>query len=239
MEKSVVDFLGTLARDKQTLEMFRYLVNNATIRVVSYHNTKVSDIPRFEKEIAYFAKHFSPVTLADLDRFFETRKWHKEKPGLIPEIFEGYRTHYDVITPILEKYGLTGWYYIPSLFMDVPAEEQEAFCKANTLREKVHGTYPDDRISLTWDEVRALAAKHEICCHSGTHFRILRDTPQEDMQREIVFAKQHLEEKIDRPVDVFAWMGGREYSYNEPAQAYLHQAGYRYVVSNMKIEKIG
>ena len=59
------------------------------------------------------------------------------------------------------------------------------------------------------------------------------------MYREIVVAKRRLEEKIGRPVDVFCWLYGEEYAFNVNAQKYLKEAGYRYVVSNLKLEKIG
>ena len=84
------DFLSSIAFDKRTLEMFRYLMNKSYIRVVNYHNTDPVDAPRFEREIRSFAEHFSPVSIADIDRFFETRVWDRDKPGLIPAVFESF-----------------------------------------------------------------------------------------------------------------------------------------------------
>lgn len=109
-----MDFLSTIAEDKRTLEMFRYLVDNAFIRVVNYHNTEKVDAERFEREIAAFAENFTSVSMEDIDRFFETRKWDKEKPGLIPAVFEGFRNGYDVMLPILEKYGFKACITFPA-----------------------------------------------------------------------------------------------------------------------------
>lgn len=61
--------------------------------------------------------------MKDLDTFSEAKKWPYDKPGIIPAIFEGFRNHYDSMFPILGKYNFTGWFYIPSFFMDVPVEE--------------------------------------------------------------------------------------------------------------------
>lgn len=58
------------------------------------------------------------------------------------------------------------------------------------------------------------------------------------MQREIVEAKRYLEEKIGREVEVFCWLYGEEYHYNEKAHKFLKEAGYKYVVSNLKLERI-
>ncbi len=220
-------------------EMMGRLSAGGYIRVVNYHNTKLRDTARFEAEIAYFARHFSPVRLADLDQFFATRKWHKNKPGLIPAIFEGYRNHYDVIYPILEKYGFTGWFYVPSFFLDVPVPEQDAFCKAHRLRSTAQDEYPDGRYALTWQELEQMAQNHEVCCHTGTHFNLDEDSSEEEMRREIIDAKKRLEAGINRPVDVFCWLGGKEYHEYPKSHPYIKEAGYRYLVGNLKIQKIG
>lgn len=99
-------FAESLTRDRRTLEMFRYLVTNSYIRMIQYQNTASMDADRFENEIAAYAEHFCPVTTEDLDRFFETRKWPKKKPGLVIALFDGLRNQYDVMYPLLEKYGL-------------------------------------------------------------------------------------------------------------------------------------
>ena len=231
-------FIRHTCADKRTLEMFRYLVNNAYIRVVNYHNTDPQEMEQFDCEIAMFAKTFASVTVADIDKFFETGLWHKDKPGLIPAVFEGFRNQVDVMLPILEKYGFTAWFYIPSFFMDVPVEEQRQFAKDHHLRIVRSEVYPDGRFAMTWDEVRQVSKNHEICCHTGSHFEITKETSDEDMHREIVLSKRRIEEEIGRNVDVFCCLYGEEYSCNKQAHKHLKEAGYKYVVSNLKIEKI-
>ncbi len=231
-------FIRLLAKDKRCFEMLRYLINNSYIRVVNYHNTNPADSGRFEAEIKYFSEHFVPVRMKDLDTFFATKRWPYEKPGLIPAIFEGFRNHYDVMLPILDRYQFTGWFYLPGFFMDVPVLEQLDFSEEHELNITDKDLYPDGRVAMNWDEVRRISENHEICCHSGTHFEITKETPDEDMYREIVLSKRHLEEKIGREVEVFCWLYGEEYSYNTRAQKYLKEAGYKYVLSNLKLEKI-
>lgn len=231
-------FIRLLAKDKRCFEMLRYLINNSYIRVVNYHNTNPADSGRFEAEIKYFSEHFVPVRMKDLDTFFAAKRWPYEKPGLIPAIFEGFRNHYDVMLPILDRYQFTGWFYLPGFFMDVPVLEQLDFSEEHELNITDKELYPDGRVAMNWDEVRRISENHEICCHSGTHFEITKETPDEDMYREIVLSKRHLEEKIGREVEVFCWLYGEEYSYNTRAQKYLKEAGYKYVLSNLKLEKI-
>ena len=238
MTQTTERFLADVARDKRTLEMFRYLINGAYLRVVNYHNTNPASAEQLEAEIRYYSEHFVPVTLRDLDAFFTTRKWPYDRPGLIPAVFEGFRNQYDVLVPLLNKYHFTGWFYIPSYYMDVPVPEQAAYSEAHELDISDHGLYPDGRVAMTWDEVREIASRHEICCHTGTHFQITRESSEEEMRREIVDAKRHLEAQIGREVKVFCWLYGEEYRYNARAHRYLEEAGYEYVLSNLKLEKI-
>ena len=231
-------FVKAVAKDKRTLEMFRYLVNSAYIRVVNYHNTNAWDAKRIEQEIAYYSRHFVPVTLKDMDQFFETGRWPYEKPGLIPAVFEGYRSHFDIMRPILDKYHFTGWFYIPSFFSEVEVAEQVKFCRSHRLRVTCEPMYPDGRVTMNKEEIRILSQIHEICCHTGNHFEITKETSDEDMYREIVLAGKKLESYIERPVQVFCWLAGEEYHYNPKTHRYLEMAGYKYVVSNLKIEKI-
>ena len=96
-------FAEYLTRDRRTLEMFRYLVTNSFIRVVKYHNTAPADAARFERELSAYAKCFCPVTADALNRFYETRKWPYDKPGLIIALYDGLRNQYDVMLPLLEQ----------------------------------------------------------------------------------------------------------------------------------------
>lgn len=230
--------LAAAAYDPRTLELFGTLVNGPWLRVVNYHNTKRADAPRFEREVAAFQKHFVPVTMELLDEFFATRRWPAAKPGLIPAVFEGWRTNYDVYAKILDKYGFRGWFYIPAFFPDVPVEEQVDYCPPHGLRLRAREDYDDPRCCMTWDEIRDLSARHEICCHTGSHSPVTPDMTPEEIRREVVDSKRHMEEEIQKEVSVFCWRGGEEYRRARFAHPYFEEAGYRYVVSNLKLEKI-
>lgn len=70
------------------------------IRVVNYHSTPRVARDELARELAGFARDYATVTLDDLDRFFETGEWHKDKPGLIPVFYEGYRNSATVAAPL-------------------------------------------------------------------------------------------------------------------------------------------
>lgn len=232
-------FAESLTRDKRTLEMFRYLVTNSYVRVVKYHNTSPNDFDRFEHEIAAYAEHFCPVTMADLDSFIETRQWGKKKPGLIIALFDALRNQYDVMYPLLEKYGFCGWFFVPANFIDVPANKQLSYALEHGMADILSDEYADGRYALNWEEIRELSAHHEICCHTGSHVALQLDASSELLQHEIVDAKRLIERHIDKRVDVFSWKYGGEYNTSIRTHRYLEQAGYKFIVSSLKIEKIG
>lgn len=238
MKLDIQNFSKAVCHDKRTLEMFRCLVNNAYIRVVNYHNTGSLDKQQFEKEIAYFSRHFEPVLPEDLNRFFQTKKWPGKKPGLIIALYDGLRSQYDTLTPLLEKYGFIGWYFIPAFFPDVSVKEQRKYAQQHDLIVKGKNIYPDGRVALSWDEIREISKKHVICCHTGSHYHITRETSDEVMLREIVESGRRLKEQIQKPVEVFSWQGGEEYLYNLKAHKFLEMAEYKYIVSDLKLEKI-
>jgi peptidoglycan/xylan/chitin deacetylase (PgdA/CDA1 family) len=213
------------------------LIQGSYIRTVNFHNTTVNQTKKFESQLAFLAKHFSAVSEADLDAFFETGKWTKDKPGVMPIYFEGYRNNFEVVAPLTEKYGLTGWFFVPSHFLSVPVPEQRAFAKAHNIG-LVANEYPDGRIAMTWDELRLLDKKHVIACHTKTHHRLTKDSPDEELRREIVESKAELERELGHEVSTFAWLYGSEYGVNPRADRYLHEAGYRYLLSNFKIQRL-
>ncbi len=238
MKNKEVLFLKGITRDKRVLEMLRFLINESYIRVVNYHNTDAINKEQFETEIKYFSENFHPVSIEDLDAFFETKKWPYDKPGLIPAVFEGYRSHFDVYAEILDRYNFIGWFYIPSFFMDIPDEEQVDFCNSHRLRiSKKHG-YVDGRVAMNEEEVKKLAQRHVICCHTGTHYELTEESTEEQIRYEIITAKEKLEKVTEKSCDVFCWLSGEEYSYSRWAHKILKEAGYKYIVSNLKIEKI-
>lgn len=232
-------FAESLTRDRRTLEMFRYLVTNSYIRMIQYQNTASVDADRFENEIAAYAEHFCPVTTEDLDRFFETRKWPKKKPGLVIALFDGLRNQYDVMYPLLEKCGFCGWFFIPAFFMDISAGKQLSYAQAHELADICADEYTDGRYALSWSEIQELSKHHEICCHTGSHAELQLNASPEMLQHEIVDAKRLIEQHIDKQVNVFSWKYGGEYNTSIRTHRYLEEAGYKFIVSSLKIEKIG
>ncbi|MBI4125636.1 MAG: polysaccharide deacetylase family protein [Deltaproteobacteria bacterium] len=195
--------LSALKIDRGLLHWQEVLRRKNYLRAVIYHDTPAGTASPFEKQLRFYQKHFSPVSKSDLDRFFQTGRWHKERPGLMLTFDDGFQSNFEVALPLLEQYGFTGWFFIPVGWVNQP-----------------------DRMS--WEEIRRLGQRHVIGCHTRTHRRMVRGLPDEILQDEIAASKKDLEEGLGRPVDCFGWVGGELPTYTGTAHALIKKAGYRY-----------
>ena len=220
-------------------ELVQGLYRGAYIQTINFHNLSHARLPEYTRQLELAAHFFSPVTEADLKTLFQTGRWHKDKPGFLPVFYEGYRNHYDLGLPLLERYGFRGWFFVPTDFLGLPAEAQHTFAAAHHIGV-VDEPYDDDRIAMIWDEVRDLKRRgHIVASHTRTHAALTEASPAEALQREIVESQQALVAQLGEPAQAFAWLYGNEYQTLSTAHPYLAAAGYRYLFSNYKIQRLG
>lgn len=195
------------------------------LRVVNYHGTPPETRDALAAQLAFYARHFTGVTRDDLDRFFAEGRWHKDRPGLVISFDDGLRSNLDVAAPLLEAHGFTGWFFVPTDFVDEPEEGQVAFARAHQIQVAA----PEgERVALSWDELRALSARHVVGAHTRSHVRLSRALPDAALRREIHGSRARLEEALGRAVDTFCWVGGEEHSYSAEAARAVRDAGFRY-----------
>lgn len=194
------------------------------IRALNYHGIPRESEDAFERQIAFYARHFEPVGLDQL-RAFLAGRWTPPRPGLVLSFDDGLRSHAEIAAPVLERYGFPGWFSVPAGFPDAQQGDHGAF------RSEHHVTYDereyeDRRGVLSWEDVRRLDKNHVICCHSFTHRRLAADLTDEERHLEIHAAKAKLEQKLGHAVPVFVWVGGEEWSYSAEAAEEIRRAGF-------------
>ncbi len=119
---------------------------------------------------------------------------------------DGFEDNFLFAYPILQQYGFTGCFFVPSAFIE---RGQGA---AN----------PSDR-PMTWAQLRELLqAGYEIGAHSITH-RKLTLVADEDMHREVRESKATLERALERPVRWFCYPAG---DYNDAVKRAVIASGY-------------
>ena len=206
------------------------------IRAVNFHNTSRTRADYYERQIAQYSRYFSSVNEEELEAYLTTGEWHKSKPGLIISVFEGYRNSYDVLVPLLEKYGFIGWFFMITGFINAPVSEQLNFAEHHDIDMLTH-EYPDGRYALTWDELRQLDKKHVIASHTRSHTLLSRLDPVVQRQ-EVIGAQEDFKKNLGHPVRAFVSLTGPAYGENPAIDGLIDAAGYGLVFSNFRIQRI-
>lgn len=201
----------------------RKLFKECYIRVINYHGTPKEFRNNFERQLAFYKKYFCSVNLEDLENLLNG-KWEKEKPGLIISFDDGLKSNYTVAAPLLEKYGFTGWFFIPVGLIGTGK------CK------DFHHTGSEACSYMSWREITKLNKNHIIGCHTLTHCRLSNAISNEKLEQEIVESKKVLEDKLSSKNDIFCWVGGEEETYTAKAAKYIRETGYKYTfMTNNKL----
>jgi peptidoglycan/xylan/chitin deacetylase (PgdA/CDA1 family) len=193
------------------------------IRVVNYHGTPESEAGNFEQHLKWYKKWYDDVSFDDLNQFLETGKWLKSKPGIILSFDDGKRNNYDIGRPLLEKYGLTGWFFIPTDWVNASVTDQRI---EHAIDLKLLAEYPSDRIIVNEPELISLQKKHVIGCHTKSHHRMKEDDNFETLTEEIQLSKSILEKYTGKEIKIFCWVGGEEINYTNNAARLIEKSGY-------------
>jgi len=210
--------------------------NNPLIRAVNFHNTSRAQSSLYERQLAEYSQSFTSVTADDLDQYLTTGQWHKPKPGLIVSVFEGYRNSYEVLTPLIEKHGFVGWFWIITSFINSPIPDQLNFADHHDIDMLTH-EYSDGRYAMTWDELRQLDKKHVIASHTRSH--TLLSSLEPSVQRaEVIGSQEDFKKNLGHPVRAFVSLTGPAYGENPAIDRLINEAGYDTVLSNYRVQRI-
>jgi peptidoglycan/xylan/chitin deacetylase (PgdA/CDA1 family) len=196
------------------------------IRVINYHDTPGDEVKNFEEQLKFYSHYYTSVSIVELELFSSSKSWDKAKPGLIISFDDGYRNNYDFAFPLLEKYNFIGWFFIPGGIINQNNADQYKF--AGKHKNKFERIYKGDRILMSWNEIRHLATNHVVGCHTLTHHRMSLADDDLILWEEIEQSKKIIEEKIDRPITTFCWVGGEEHTYTQKAAEKIKRAGYKF-----------
>jgi peptidoglycan/xylan/chitin deacetylase (PgdA/CDA1 family) len=195
------------------------------IRAVHYHGTGGLYAASFERQIKFYSRHFSDVNLEDLRNFLKSGHWHKPKPGLIISFDDGIRSNFLYAAPILQCYGFTGWFFVPTSLIATFANIQVASPKKYFI---ICDTIDEGQLFMTWDDIHQLDRHHVIGSHTRTHWRLNTRTTQDRVLYEVFGSKRDLEEQLRHSIDCFSWVGGEETSYSAEAAQMIVKAGYQF-----------
>ena len=186
--------------------------NPAIVPILIYHSIRpyrptdtagvrkyVATPQTLESELAFLKQNgYTSVSVGDLDRHVTAGAPLPPRPVIIT-FDDDWETQYTYALPLLKKYGFTATFYVWVVVVGM----------------KNH---------MTWDQVRELdAAGMEIGCHTMTHPYLTRIKDDTALRREILGAKQRIEQHIGKPVTSFAYPFGQ---YNEHVVEMVKEAGF-------------
>ena len=177
------------------------------VRSIGYHSVQPDEAEMFERQIQWYSQHFKNVGLSELDDLLAGRASAWKRPGILLTFDDGTRTHFDTVAPILEKYGFTGWFFVPSGLLNLGSEDPDDEFSKDGTRER----------NLTIDQLKSLAERHVIGSHGVTHIRLAQRVAEDVLEYEICESQSQLESILERKVDIFSWIGGEEWAYCEAA----------------------
>jgi len=193
------------------------LIYGPHIRAIGYHSVQPHEADMFERQIHWYSKHFVNVGREELEDLLAGRARGWKLPGILLTFDDGTRTHFDTVAPILEKYGFTGWFFVPSGLLNLGSEDPDDEFSRDGTRAR----------NLTIDQLKGLAERHVVGSHGVTHIRLAESAPDDKLGYEISESSRQLEEIIGREVDIFSWIGGEEWAYCETASE-LVRDNYRF-----------
>lgn len=222
--------------DTDSAMIANLLASRPLVRAINFHNTPARRRPELDRQLAHCARHFASVTEDDLDRYLAGGRWHKDKPGMILAFYEGYRNGYDVIRPLLEKHGLTGWFFVITGFVDAPVASQLDYALAHVIEMETR-EYEDGRYALSWDEIRKLGGRHVIASHARSH-RPIAEMDKDAQREEVLGSLDRFVSELGHPPRSFASWGGPAYGENAAVDRLVDEAGYQFQFSNYRIQRL-
>jgi len=207
----------------------RYRHHGNFIRVTNAHDTPAAYRATLERQLQFYRRHYCNVTLDDLFALVYEGRWDKSSPGLIMTFDDGLLSNYRVAAPLLEKYGFTGWFFLPTAFLSTAPREQARFAKEHIIHTAgLVDPETEDRLAMNWDEARDLAKRHVIGSHTRTHCRMVASITPAQIEDEIVSSKRILEEQLQIPIRTYCWVGGENGTYSAAAANMIVDAGYEF-----------
>lgn len=167
----------------------------------------------FQRFCLFFKKHFDVVTLDELLDDLEQGRSIRGK--LVITFDDGYRDNFTTAAPILSELDLPATFFITTGFIGtdrVPWWDQEAGIASEWM---------------TWEEVTRLSEMgFSIGAHTVNHVD-LGVVQGEEARREIEDSRAHLEDRLGRPVDLFAFPYGRAHQLSDDNRAMIEELGFR------------
>ena len=207
---------------KALFHISRLIYGNSHIRIVNYHSTPAAYNNLFRFHLEFYKKYYSPVKELDLLNFLDSGEWVKKKPGIIISFDDGFKNNFTEALPIIEDLGFVGWFCIPANFHQINEDEQRSFAQNNSII--IDGDIDiSSEIAMSSKDLKRLSKNHVILSHTFSHKRLTIDLDIKELNHELIYSKNILENVINKKIYGFCWVGGETHSYSNIANEIIEK----------------
>jgi peptidoglycan/xylan/chitin deacetylase (PgdA/CDA1 family) len=171
----------------------------------------------FSEFCGFFKEHYDIVPLAEQIR--SCREGSPRSGTLSITFDDGYLDNFQVAAPILKDLGLPATFFVTTGFIQstvVPFWDKDL---------------PKQPGWMSWAHVRDLAdSGFDIGCHTATHID-LGTCGAEEVRTELRESKTILEQRLSRPVTLFAYPFGARTNINQTSLDVVREEGFECCVS--------
>jgi len=188
---------------------------NRGLRVLMYHRvTDHHPEDRLCVPVAQFIRHMHFLQKNGVQTISLTKavRWMMgldavPSSAMVLTFDDGYADNFLYAAPAMERYGLTGVFFVPTEFIQSGRQA---------------GRYEEDQ-PMTWDQLRRLIRQgHEVGAHSVTH-RLLTSLEPGEITGEIWDSKTTLEGHLGQAVEHFCYPAGQ---YDDAIRQTVLACGY-------------
>jgi peptidoglycan/xylan/chitin deacetylase (PgdA/CDA1 family) len=199
--------------------LWNLLHQGPTARILVYH--KISNNPLdpfsvsprdFEAQVRFLSQAYRVISLEEL--IAHIRAGDIPSNAVAITLDDGFKDNYTHAYPILKRYRVpaTLFVIVDHLGPHTPSAGQGALGASGP--------------HLSWDQVVEMSENgFSFGSHTLTH-PWLTQVPLEQARREIVDSKARLEQRLGKPVRLFAYPGGRVCDFNPDIKAIVAESGY-------------
>ena len=209
------------------------------LRVVNFHSTPHRLAGRVERELTDYATRYTPVSAADLAAALDGH-WPAtpDRPPVVLAFFDGFANNAQVAAPVLDALGVPGWFHLPTAFLDAAPADQPEVARRGRIRVAPEEVERGGPLAMTWDDVAALAERHDVGAHTASHAPAAEVRSADDLEREVLVPLRRVREVTGRPAAATAWLGGTPFDPAHPGDRAALEAGVRFSVSGLGYERL-
>ena len=212
---------------------FEILNKENGITIVIFHHIDEKYFPLFEKLIFQLKNEFDFISPFDFELFLSGKNNINSKKLLLT-FDDGYKSNYFIAKHILDPLNIKSIFFVNPNFAKIKnRSEQIKFMKNNFFFS--NSNLDNSEISpMTFSDMKKLIKKgHYIGSHTLNHKRLSKLESKKDLNNEIVMSKVVLEEKLNTPINHFAYPFGDINSISSEAMKLAIQH-YQFIYSGIR-----